>query len=91
MITCNQIGDLNRGLISSALDSQNTERGQAVLGISEGSFAWGGYFGRTDWADPKERLDVPIVHGGISPESRGDPKQLQDAGASRRATKQNLK
>ena len=49
-----------------------TEEGQAVLGISEGSFAWGGYFGTTYWADPEENIvglifmqQIPLSHGEI--------------------------
>ena len=57
LITCNQIGDLNLGVDKFGLGFEiTTERGQSVLGISEGSFAWGGYFGTTYWADPKESL-----------------------------------
>ncbi len=48
-----------------------TERGQTILGVSEGSFSWGGYFGTTYWADPKERIvgllfmqQVPLSHAG---------------------------
>jgi CubicO group peptidase (beta-lactamase class C family) len=73
LITCNQIGDLNLGVDKFGLGFQiTTERGQAVLGVSEGSFAWGGYFGTTYWADPKERLvcllfmqQSPLSHGEI--------------------------
>ena len=28
---------------------------------NEGSFAWGGYFGTTYWADPKEKLNCLIM------------------------------
>ena len=73
LITCNQIGDLNLGVDKFGLGFEiTTERGQAVLGISEGSFAWGGYFGTTYWADPKEKLvcllfmqQSPLSHGEI--------------------------
>jgi len=73
LITCNQIGDLNLGVDKFGLGFEiTTERGQSVLGISEGSFAWGGYFGTIYWADPKERLvcllfvnQFPISHGEI--------------------------
>lgn len=73
LITCNQIGDLNHGINKFGLGFEiTTERGQAVLGISEGSFAWGGYFGTTYWADPKEKLvcllfmqQSPLSHGEI--------------------------
>jgi CubicO group peptidase (beta-lactamase class C family) len=73
LITCNQIGDLNLGVDKFGLGFEiTTERGQSVLGVSEGSFAWGGYFGTTYWADPKERLvcllfaqQFPLSHGEI--------------------------
>lgn len=39
--------------------------------ISEGSFAWGGYFGTTYWADPKEKL-VCLVMTQQSPNAHGD-------------------
>jgi len=29
--------------------------------LNEGSFAWGGYFGTTYWADPKEKLVCLIM------------------------------
>jgi CubicO group peptidase (beta-lactamase class C family) len=57
LMTSNQIGDLNLGRDKFGLGFQiTTTSGQAKLGISEGSFAWGGYFATTYWADPKERL-----------------------------------
>ena len=73
LITSNQIGDLNVGKDKFGLGFEiTTEAGQAVLGISEGSFAWGGYFGTTYWADHEERLvcllfmqQVPLSHGEI--------------------------
>jgi CubicO group peptidase (beta-lactamase class C family) len=73
LITCNQIGDLNVGRDKFGLGFQiTTAYGQALLGISEGSFAWGGYFGTTYWADPKEHLvcllfmqQSPLSHGEI--------------------------
>jgi len=73
LITSNQIGDIDLGRNKFGLGFEiTTEEGQAVLGISEGSFAWGGYFGTTYWADPKERLvcllfmqQSPLSHGEI--------------------------
>ena len=73
LITSNQIGDLNLGADKFGLGFEiTTERGQSILGVSEGSFAWGGYFGTTYWADPKERLvcllfmqQSPLSHGEI--------------------------
>ena len=57
LMTTNQIGDLNVGVDKFGLGFEiATVKGQAVLGISEGSFSWGGYFATTYWADPKERL-----------------------------------
>jgi CubicO group peptidase (beta-lactamase class C family) len=78
LMTCNQIGDLNLGNDKFGLGFQiTTEKGQARLGISEGSFAWGGYFSTTYWADPKERLvcllfmqQSPLRHGEIADKFR---------------------
>lgn len=57
LMTSNQIGDLNIGKDKFGLGFEiTTVNGQAKLGISEGSFSWGGYFATTYWADPKERL-----------------------------------
>jgi len=57
LMTSNQIGDLNLGYDKFGLGFQiTTAKGQSVLGISEGSFAWGGYFATTYWADPSEHL-----------------------------------
>lgn len=72
LITSNQIGDLSLGYDKFGLGFQlTTERGQTILGVSEGSFSWGGYFGTTYWADPKERIvgllfmqQVPLSHAG---------------------------
>jgi len=74
LMTSNQIGNLDLGRDKFGLGFEiTTKEGQAVLGISEGSFAWGGYFGTTYWADPKERLvcllfmqQSPLSHGEIS-------------------------
>ena len=73
LITSNQIGDLNLGPDKFGLGFEiTTPAGQAVLGISEGSFSWGGIFGTTYWADPKERIvgllfiqQIPLSHGEI--------------------------
>jgi CubicO group peptidase (beta-lactamase class C family) len=57
LMTTNQIGDLNLGSDKFGLGFEiTTARGQAKLGLSEGSFSWGGYFATTYWADPKEHL-----------------------------------
>jgi len=74
LITSNQIGDLSLGADKFGLGFQiTTKAGQAILGVSEGSFSWGGYFGTVYWADPRERLvcllfmqQFPLSHGEIS-------------------------
>jgi CubicO group peptidase (beta-lactamase class C family) len=73
MITSNQIGQLNRNRNKFGLGFEIvTKEGQAVLGVSEGSFLWGGYFATDYWADPKERIvgliflqQIPLSHGEI--------------------------
>lgn len=57
LMTMNQIGDLNLGSDKFGLGFEiTTLQGQAYLGMSEGSFSWGGYFATTYWADPREHL-----------------------------------
>jgi CubicO group peptidase (beta-lactamase class C family) len=57
MMTTNQIGDLNIDDDKFGLGFQlTTKKGQAMLGQTEGSFGWDGFFGTVYWADPKERL-----------------------------------
>jgi CubicO group peptidase (beta-lactamase class C family) len=78
LMTCNQIGDLNLGRDKFGLGFEiTTASGQAKLGISEGSFAWGGYFSTTYWADPKEHLvcllflqQSPFSHSEITDKFR---------------------
>ena len=73
LITTNQIGDLSLGRDKFGLGFQiTTEAGQAELGVSEGSFSWGGYFSTIYWADPRERLvcllftqQFPLSHSEI--------------------------
>jgi CubicO group peptidase (beta-lactamase class C family) len=73
LITSNQIGELNLGRNKFGLGFEiTTAAGQAELGVSEGSFSWGGYYSTTYWADPKERLvcllfmqQDPLSHGEI--------------------------
>lgn len=48
-----------------------SERSAAREVRSEGTFSWGGYFGTTYWADPKERL-VCLVMTQQTPNSHGD-------------------
>jgi len=78
LMTCNQIGNLTVGRDKFGLGFLvTTEYGQARLGVTEGSFSWGGYFGTTYWADPKEHLvcllfmqQSPLSHGEIQDKFR---------------------
>ncbi|MBN2762543.1 MAG: beta-lactamase family protein, partial [Bacteroidales bacterium] len=57
LMTTNQIGKLSLGQNKFGLGFElTTDAEQEVLGVTEGSFAWGGIFGTTYWVDPKERL-----------------------------------
>ena len=57
MMTMNQIGDLFLGVDKFGLGFQIvTERGSSKNPSNIGTFSWGGYFGTTYWADPKENL-----------------------------------
>jgi CubicO group peptidase (beta-lactamase class C family) len=78
LMTCNQIGALDLGGDKFGLGfGITTEAGQAKLGVSRGSFAWGGFWGTTYWADPQEQLvcllftqQFPLSHGEISDKFR---------------------
>ncbi len=73
LMTSNQIGELNVGKDKFGLGFEiTTASGQSQLGISEGSFSWGGYFGTTYWADPQKKIvgllfinQSPLAHGEI--------------------------
>ena len=72
LITTNQIGALNRNKNKFGLGFEIvTEEGQKVLGLSEGSFLWGGYFATDYWADPKEKI-VGLIFIQQSPMSHND-------------------
>ncbi len=70
-MTINQIGDINFGANKFGLGFEvTTKTGEARLGVTDGSFSWGGFFGTQYWADPKEGLvaqiyvqQYPISHG----------------------------
>lgn len=74
MMLKNQIGDLFLGDDKFGLGFQlTTAKGSAKLGLSEGSIAWGGFYGTTYWADPKEKLSGllfiqqwPLKHAELS-------------------------
>jgi CubicO group peptidase (beta-lactamase class C family) len=57
VMTRNQIGDMVLGDDKFGLGFQlTTEKGSGKLGLSVGSISWGGFFGTSFWADPKEKL-----------------------------------
>lgn len=57
LMTQNQIGDLYEGRNKFGLGfSITSEKEAARLPISKNSFSWGGIFGTTYWADPKEKI-----------------------------------
>jgi CubicO group peptidase (beta-lactamase class C family) len=73
MMTQNQIGNVDRGpnekfgLGFGIL----TEQGSSRLGLSTGTYSWGGAFSSTYWIDPKEKI-VAQVFINQSPISHGD-------------------
>jgi len=74
LMTSNQIGDLYRvgGIDKFGLGfGLITDEGQLQLGVSEGSFYWGGYFGTNYWADPKKKI-VGLLFINQSPLSHGE-------------------
>ncbi|GAA4396560.1 serine hydrolase domain-containing protein [Nibrella viscosa] len=78
MMTTNQVGLMYNGTNKFGLGfGIADEREAARIPISEGSFSWGGYFGTTYWADPKEGIialimtqQVPNSHGDLSDKYR---------------------
>lgn len=72
LITTNQIGDLNQGADKFGLGFGITSaRSASRLPVSVGSFDWGGIFGTTYWADPKEGI-VALLYTQKFPNSHGD-------------------
>ncbi len=71
LMTTNQIGDVNQGDNKFGLGfSVTTAKGAAKLGITEGSFDWGGIFGTTYWVDPKEGI-IGLLYTQKLPNSTG--------------------
>ena len=74
LMTTNQLGKIDYGVNGFGLGFEITSfEGEKKLGVSEGSFSWGGYFATTYWADPKEKLvglifiqQAPLTHGEIT-------------------------
>ncbi len=57
LMTQNQIGDVNTGRNKFGLGfSIATEKEAARIPVSVGTFDWGGIFGTTYWADPKDKI-----------------------------------
>jgi CubicO group peptidase (beta-lactamase class C family) len=72
LMTTNQIGELNVGDSKFGLGVAITSaKGAARLPLSEGSFDWGGFFGTTYWADPKEGI-VALLMTQKYPNSHAD-------------------
>jgi CubicO group peptidase (beta-lactamase class C family) len=80
LMTENQIGDL---YINPDKDKFGlgfgivTKNSSAKLGMSEGSFDWGGFYGTLYWVDPKEHLvcllfiqNWPLPHNAIQDKFR---------------------
>lgn len=72
LMTQNQIGDLSLGKNKFGLGFEIvTAQGAAMGPRSTGTFAWGGYFGTTYWADPEENM-VCLIMTQQTPNSHGD-------------------
>ena len=72
LILTNQIGDLNVGQDKFGLGfSLNSAKSAARLPVPAGAFAWGGYFGTTYWADPKEGV-IGLIYTQKVPNSYGN-------------------
>ena len=72
LILQNQIGDLSLGKNKFGLGfSIVTAQGAAFGGRNQGSFGWGGYYGTTYWADPKENM-VCLIMTQHTPSSHYD-------------------
>ncbi len=57
LMTSNQIDTLNLGKNKFGLGFEiTTAEGEKATAVPAGSFAWGGFFGTTYWADPKNNL-----------------------------------
>jgi CubicO group peptidase (beta-lactamase class C family) len=67
-----QLDDKMLGNDNFGLGFMITGKKSADLNMrNEGSFAWGGYYGTTYWADPKEKM-ICLIMTQQSPNSHGD-------------------
>lgn len=72
MITSNQLDFHFNGTDDFGLGFEIvTDKGAANGPRNKGSFSWGGYYGTSYWADPKEKL-VCLIMTQQSPNSHGD-------------------
>jgi CubicO group peptidase (beta-lactamase class C family) len=86
LMTMNQIGELSLGANKFGLGFEVTSKaGEAKLGVTAGSFSWGGFFGTTYWADPQEHLvclcfvqQWPLTHGELGEKFRALVYQALD-------------
>ena len=75
MMTSGQLDFLYNGTDNFGLGFGITSAKSAARNSrSEGSFAWGGYYGTTYWADPKQHL-VCLIMTQHNPNSHGDIAQ----------------
>jgi CubicO group peptidase (beta-lactamase class C family) len=68
MMTQNQIGNVDRGPNEKFGLGFGiiTEQGSSRLGLSTGSYSWGGAFSSTYWIDPKEKIVAQVFHQSIA-------------------------
>lgn len=72
LMTSGQLDFLYNGIDNFGLGFAITSAKSAARNPrSEGSFAWGGYYGTTYWADPKEHM-VCLIMTQHTPNSHGD-------------------
>ena len=72
MMTMNQVWEVKDGDGGFGLGfGLTTEEGSATYPLNKGSFEWGGYFGTSYWADPKEKI-VALIMTQQAPNSHGD-------------------
>ena len=71
LMTTNQIGEVNQGDNKFGLGfGIITPKGAAKLGVSEGSYEWGGIFGTSYWVDPKEKI-IGLIYTQKYPNTAG--------------------
>lgn len=78
MMTMNQIGNLSLGADKFGLGFEIvTENGSSKNPSNKGTFSWGGYFGTTYWADPKEKL-IALIMTQLVPSPNADRSDLAE-------------